>query len=476
MSYLALFFTLLSLLPIFLLIKIKRSSNSCRLPPGSLGIPVIGQTFGFLRAMKANRAEKWLQDRVDKNGAVSKLTLFGIPTVIIHGQAANKFTFTSDTLLSEQPKSFAKLVGKRNLLLLNGEDHRRVRGVIMPFLKPEVLKQYVGKMDGEIRNHIDVYWQSKQEVTVMPLMKILTFNVMSSLLFGLEPGARRETFLESFQYVLEGILAIPVNIPFTVFHRSKQASSRVKSMIIDLIHEKRLALEKKEVLPHQDLITSLLSIHGEGNEALFSEQEIVENVMLFMMAGYDTSSSLLTLMIRLLAIDPAVHAAVLEEQEEITKSKRSEEPITWEDLTKMKYTWRVALEVLRITPPVFGGMRKTLKDIEFGGYLIPKGWQVLWAANMTQMDESIFPDPSKFDPKRFENQASVPPYSFVAFGGGPRLCPGNEFARIEILVLMHYLVTGFTWKLSDKVNNFTRNPFPVPTKGLPIRIQRKSLL
>jgi hypothetical protein len=64
------------------------------------------------------------------------------------------------------------------------------------------------------------------------------------------------------------------------------------------------------------------------------------------------------------------------EHEEIAKTKLSGEFLTWEDLAKMKYTWRVALETLRMVPPVFGGFRKALKDIEYGGYLIPIGWQV----------------------------------------------------------------------------------------------------
>lgn len=64
------------------------------------------------------------------------------------------------------------------------------------------------------------------------------------------------------------------------------------------------------------------------------------------------------------------------EQEEIAKSKPLGELLKWDDLAKMKYTWRVALEILRTIPPIFGGFRKALKDIEYGGYLIPKGWQV----------------------------------------------------------------------------------------------------
>lgn len=92
------------------------------------------------------------------------------------------------------------------------------------------------------------------------------------------------------------------------------------------------------------------------------------------------------------------------------------------------------------------------------------------------MDDSIFPEPSKFDPSIFENQASIPPYCYVPFGAGPRICPGYEFARIEILVAIHYLVTHFKWKLLCSDNFFSRNPTPVPTKGLPVKITPKMIL
>ena len=90
------------------------------------------------------------------------------------------------------------------------------------------------------------------------------------------------------------------------------------------------------------------------------------------------------------------------------------------------------------------------------------------------MDNSIFPEPSKFDPSRFEDQASIPPYCFIPFGGGARICPGYEFARIETLVAIHYLVTSFSWKLCAD-NFFSRDPMPVPTQGLPIEIWPRKL-
>lgn len=70
------------------------------------------------------------------------------------------------------------------------------------------------------------------------------------------------------------------------------------------------------------------------------------------------------------------HDIAAAEQEGIAKSKPRGELLTWEDLAKMKCTWKVALETLRMFPPIFGGFRKAVKDIEYNGYIIPEGWQV----------------------------------------------------------------------------------------------------
>ena len=118
--------------------------------------------------MRANTAEKWLERRITKYGPVSKMSLFGKPTVFIHGQAANKFVFNNDgtSLSSQQPESTRMILGDRNILELSGEDHKRVRSALTFFLKPESLKGYVGKMDEEIRNHLEMHWHGKQKITV----------------------------------------------------------------------------------------------------------------------------------------------------------------------------------------------------------------------------------------------------------------------------------------------------------------------
>ncbi|KAI3855776.1 hypothetical protein MKX03_033456 [Papaver bracteatum] len=482
----AIFITVLLFIPVIFIFLVKGSRKTAsRLPPGSLGVPMIGQSFSLLYAMKKNTAEKWIQERIRKYGPVSKLTLFGTPTVMIHGQAAKKFLFTSDcnTLGNQQPASIMRILGSRTLFELSSDDHKRVRGALVSFLKPEVLKQYVGKMDLQVRMHLESHWQGKEKITVLPLMKTLTFNIVCSLLFGLDAGERRDKFVEHFRKMIGGMWSVPINFPFTRFNRSLMASSKVQSMILQLINEKRTALTQQtdHQGQQQDLITCLLNIKDKENNMNDSvgltDQEIVDNVRLVMTAGYDTSSILLTFLIRLLANNPVVHASILKEEEEIASSKATrDELLTWEDLAKMKYTWRVAMEILRMIPPVFGGFRKALKDVEYGGYLIPKAWQIFWVASLTHMDESIFEEPWKFDPTRFENQSStIPPYCFVAFGGGPRMCPGYEFARLGTLITIHHLVTRFTWKLSCSDDSFIRDPMPEPAQGLPIEIQTRKL-
>ncbi|GJT40555.1 cytochrome P450 716B1-like protein [Tanacetum coccineum] len=186
--------------------------------------------------------------------------------------------------------------------------------------------------------------------------------------------------------------------------------------------------------------------------------------MAVMVGGYHTTSVLVSFLIRLLATNKPIYTNILQEQEEISKGKSVEEALTWEDLTKMKYTWRVASEMLRMYSPVPMFFRQVVQDIEYEGYLIPKGWQVMWSPCITHWDDGIFQNPTMFDPSRFEK--SPPPFSYIPFGGGSRICPGIEFAKMQILAMIHRLVTQFTWELVKKDESFKRDPMQVFDHGL----------
>ncbi|KAI3495206.1 hypothetical protein L1887_37438 [Cichorium endivia] len=464
---------LLFLFSFFVLFRGKIYPN--RLPPGSLGLPVIGQSLDLLKALKADKVENWFQERISKHGPIWKANLFGYPTVVLHGPTANKFIYTCDgnILTNTQPPSISRILGLKNIIELSGHDHKRVRAALTSFLKLEVLKQYVAKVDEEIRHHLQTHWFGKHEVQVQPLIKTLTFNIICSLLFGIERGPIRDKLLPLFQHMIEGVLAIPINLPFTQFNRGIIARKKLVPMLIDLIREKREALQeqKQQANPHKDLISSLISIHDDDGSPTMSDEEIIDNIIVVMVAGYDTTSVLLTFLVRLLANNKSIYSAIVHEQEEIAKTKATGVALTWEDLNKMKYSWRVASEMLRIHPPVTLSFRRAMQDIEYGGFIIPKGWQVMLSQSTTHMNNDIFQDPTVFDPTRFEKHApQPPPFSFVAFGAGPRMCPGIELAKMETLAMMHRLVTQFTWELLNKDEYFKRSPMPEFDQGLLVQI------
>ncbi|GJN09633.1 hypothetical protein PR202_ga27656 [Eleusine coracana subsp. coracana] len=438
-------------------------------PPGSFGLPFIGQTFRFLRALRTNTGEEWLHQQASTYGPVSRLSLFGCPTAMLAGASGNKFIFASSAVINKKPESMARMIGRRTIRDVEGEDHRRVRAIMMQFLRPDACKRYVASIDDEVQRHLDAEWHGRGTVAVMSSMKDLTFDLMCTVIFTLgrdgEGNAFRQELSTEFRQMVKGITAVPLNLPFTSFSKCLAASQRARRMVAGVIKERRAKLESGQSSPADDVITQMIA---EG----LPEEEIIDNVMLLMIAAHDTSASLLTFLIRHLDANRDAYDKVVQEQEEIARCKAPGEALTWENLGKMRYTWAAALETLRVVPPIFVINRQTIDDIEFGGYRIPKGWQVLQTTTTTQWDPIIFPDPGRFEPARFENPSAIPPYCFIPFGGGPHICPGNEFARVETLVTMHYIVTRFRWKLAAGCDgSYTRSPHLFPSQGLLIDLE-----
>ncbi|BAF21713.2 Os07g0519500 [Oryza sativa Japonica Group] len=419
------------LIPILLHFVIRRKYSSYNLPPGSLGFPVIGQSISLLRALRSNTDYQWYQDRIKKYGPVFKMSLFGSPTVLMAGPAANHFVFSNQDLIFTQTKAINTIIG-RSILTLSGEELKQVRGALQGHLRPEMVTKYMRKMDEEVRRHIDLNWVGHKTVKVAPLAKRLTFDIICSVVFGQGIGPIREALATDFETLVQALLSLPVNIPFTKFNKGLSASRRIRKVLRQIAREREAALQQGHSSSADDFFTYMLVLRSEGTHSLTVE-DIVDNAIVLLTAGYGNSAVLITFLLRYLANDPDILGKITEEQEEIASSRGPNEPLTWDDVSRMKYTWKVALETLRTVPPIFGSFRTAIKDIEYRGYHIPKGWKVFTAQSITHLDGNFFNDPVKFDPTRFDNQTSIPPYCFVPFGGGPRMCPGNEFARTETL-------------------------------------------
>jgi steroid 3-oxidase len=106
---------------------------------------------------------------------------------------------------------------------------------------------------------------------------------------------------------------------------------------------------------------------------------------------------------------------------------------------------QVISEALRLGNIINGIMRKAVRDVEVRGHLIPKGWRVLLYFRGMHLDAGVHDDPHAFNPWRWKDRADAATSTFTPFGGGQRLCPGMDLARLEASIFLHHMVTSFRY-------------------------------
>jgi cytochrome P450 family 26 subfamily A len=460
---------LLGLVFLFSLINNLRPSPSPGTPPGALGWPLIGETLQLLRCRRRGSPNEFFDSRTQKYGNVFTTSLVGYPTVVFCSPEGNRFLFANENklVINSWPSSVRKLFGSA-VLNASADDAKRLRRMLMTFLRPDALQKFVGQVDLMTKRHLTEHWIGKDEVTVFPLVKLYTFSLACELFASINDQDDHARLAHHFMALQKGLLQIPLDLPGTRYNKAKRGANAIRQQLEGIIHERKIALEEGKASPEQDLLSFLLSNVDEKGESL-THDEIKDNILLLIFAGHDTSSSTLTVLLKFLAENPHCYNEVLREQLEIAGSKEAGSLLGWEDLQRMKYSWKAVQEALRLLPPVQGTFREAIKDFTYGGFTIPKGWKIYWTVNSTHRKSEYFNNPDKFDPSRFEGRGP-PPYTFVPFGGGPRMCPGNEFARMEILVFLHNAVKSFKWNLVDPGEKMSMDPRPIPVNGLLIKL------
>jgi (+)-abscisic acid 8'-hydroxylase len=286
-------------------------------------------------------------------------------------------------------------------------------------------------------------------------------NVALLSIFGEEEMRYIEELKQCYLTLEKGYNSMPVNLPGTLFHKAMKARKRLGDIVAHIISARR------ERQRGSDLLASFL----DDREAL-TDAQIADHVIGVIFAARDTTASVLTWMVKFLGDHPSVLKAVIDEQEEIARSKRSPDaPLTWADTRRMRMTSRVIQETMRVASILSFTFREAVEDVEYQGYLIPKGWKVLPLFRNIHHSPDHFPCPEKFDPSRFE--VAPKPNTFMPFGNGTHSCPGNELAKLEMLVLFHHLATKYRWSTSKSESGVQFGPFALPLNGLPMTFTRK---
>ncbi|XP_026412669.1 beta-amyrin 28-monooxygenase-like isoform X2 [Papaver somniferum] len=398
--------------------KFSNSSGNTRLPPGSLGWPIVGETLEFQRLGQCGKSDEFPVQRMNKyNREIFKTHLFGEKTITLCGATGNKFLFTGEKtyVLTWWPNSLKKLFG-------------------------------------------DSFFTTPYEEAVR--------TVACDMFASMDDPNWQKMILDEFNILLKGVFQFPIYFPGTRHYKAVKAAAVIRRELMKLIQSRRGLMVDLDRRVERNLISHLMGTKNEDGE-LLSDKEIADNVILLMNAGHDTSSSTMMMLMKYLAESPDCYNRVLKEQREIASRKSPGELLNKDDISKMKYSWGVIQEVLRMSPPVQGTFRKAKVDFTYSGFSIPKGWAVWWTTSTTHKSEEYFPNAETFDPLRFARD-NITPYSFVPFGGGPRMCPGREFAKVEILVFLHNLVNMFKWELVFPDDVISVDPMPTSSKGLPV--------
>ncbi|KAF8027915.1 hypothetical protein BT93_E0748 [Corymbia citriodora subsp. variegata] len=461
-------------IPLHLLFLVfRKKSPPPNLPPGKKGWPIIGESLDFAGAAKCGCPEKFINDRTSKYSLdVFRTSLLGEDMAVFCGAAGNKFLFSGQNkyITTWWPTSMKKVIlFPETMEKFNKDDPKKMRSFLLEFLKPEALQHYIPIMDSMTREHLESDWSPYKEVKVFPLTKNYTFALACHLFMNIKDPQVVSKFADPFARVPPGFTSVPINVPGTPFNKAVEAGKVIRQELLNVIRQRKQEISEGKAANARDLLSRLLT-EADDDGSVYYEMDVSNKIIGLLIASYDTTSTSITIIVNYLASLPHIYEKVYKEQMEIAKSKAPGELLNWDDIQKMKYSWNMACESMRLTPPAQGAFREAITDFTFAGYTIPKGWKTFWTVHTTHKNPKYFPNPEKFDPSRFEGNGPAP-FTYVPFGGGPRMCPGKEYARLEILIFIHNLVTKF--KLEKVIPNekIIYNPSPVPTNGLLIHLR-----
>ncbi|KAK1433748.1 hypothetical protein QVD17_10664 [Tagetes erecta] len=435
------------------------------LPPGYMGLPIIGEMFTFLWYFKfLRRPDDYINSKRHKYGdgiGMFKTHLFGRPSVIVFSPTATKFVFRDEeSFILEWPN--VEVVGKTSLVAVHGKTHARLRSFVTRSInQPEALRTIANIVQPRMISALDS-WTKRRTITSYKVIKKVTFENIGLFFASFKPGPTLDMLGEHFVGLLSGIRSYPLNIPGFAYYHGLQCREKTVAIFREELEKRRNKFENKSNECMNDLMDGLMKLEDEEGTRL-SDIEILDNIVSILVAGYESTTLATMWAVYYLAKFP-------KEENMSLKSIKNEQFVTSDEILKMKYTMKVVDETIRmanIAPIVF---RTTTKDVTYKGYTIPKGWNVMLWIRYLHTDPDNFNDPLSFNPDRWD--APMVPGAYQVFGGGMRTCAGNMLARLQLAIFLYHLSTGYKWKLVNPDAKVKYLSHPKPEDGAEITIQK----
>ncbi|XP_050204900.1 abscisic acid 8'-hydroxylase 4-like [Mercurialis annua] len=447
-----------------ILIKNRQNKQRAKLPPGSMGWPYIGETL----QLYSQNPNFFFTNKQKRYGEIFKTHILGCPCVMVASPEAIKFVLVTQANLFKPtyPSSKEKLIGPSAIFFHQGNYHTQIRKLVQVSLSLDVIRNLVPHIEAIAISALESF-SNGNVVNTFHEMKKFAFDAAVLTIFGNLESSYREKLKINYHILDKGYNSLPTNLPGTLYSKSLMARKRLSRIIGEMMRER-----KEKNLVQNDLLGYLLKFKDE-NGLFLSDDKITDNIIGVLFAAQDTTASLLTWILKYIHDDPKLLEAIKKEQTDIYESNgRGKRALTWSQTRNMPITNRVIMESLRMASVISFTFREAIEDVEYKGYLIPKGWKVLPLFRNIHHNPDFFIDPHLFNPSRFEVGPKA--NSFMPFGNGVHACPGNEVARLEIIILIHHLITKFRWEIVGCVSGVEYDPFPIPEQGLPATFCKQS--
>ncbi|MBX3027316.1 cytochrome P450 [bacterium] len=423
--------------------------------PALATIPWLGQPWAFL-----SHPGEYLLRGYRQHGPVFRTRLFGMNLVALLGPEANR------QLLATHREHFSHALGYAmvrkvlgdGLLFQDGAVHARNRTLMMPAFHQRAVQTYFETMHATAAAHLE-RWTRSGPASMYERFRQLTFEIMARLVLGLEGDLRLAELGALNDRLAKGSAAfLRVGWRWTTYGRGLRARDALRAYLREVIAARRVA-------PGSDALGLLMAARDDAGAAL-GDEELLDQAVILMFAGHETTTSLLTSFLMSLRDHPHVAAGLIEEQRRVV----GDGPLRVDHLRDLTRLDAVFKEVERLRPPISLGQRGVVRDVEVAGYRLPPGTMVIYSSYVTHRLPQVYRDPERFDPDRFlppREEHKATPYALIGFGGGPRLCIGLAFAQLEAKIVASLLLRRCRWQLAPGPTPLRWVPTLHPLDGLP---------
>jgi cytochrome P450 len=316
-----------------------------------------------------------------------------------------------------------------NLLVVPHHEWLPRRRELQPIFTKHHVPRFAGRM-AEVAELLADRWALGAAVDLDADCRALTMRALGHSILGIDLGHRPEVLGTALRTSIKWAAdrgSRPINPPrwwpTRGQRRARAAGAALHTLAAQMLHVCRADPTRDAPLVR----TLLQTIDPETGQPL-SDRAICDELVLFLLAGHDTTSTALTYALWALGHRPDLQQRVAAEADALGDRR-----LTHEDVPRLRYTVQVLHEALRLCPPAPAVGRMVMADIEVDGYRLPAGTVALVAIYAIHRDPALWEDPLRFDPDRFspEQCKGRNRWQYLPFGGGPRACIGDHFAMLE---------------------------------------------